>query len=256
MRARDYIPTFFLSALVHAGIVAALVGYASFTGCASSREEIIPVEFTVAVESSPDADDNLVEPPAPEPPEPEPLPAPDEIEPPPPPPEPDPIPEKKVEEKKPERKKPEEKKPEQKKTETKKPEIKKGRRIRGPENHPDEQSKLSAEEIQRRLKEGARAGQRDSLEPNEIQKNLLRIRNALYDAWDKPPRSDRQRPVVVRIGFDSFGNIVSSRIEKSSGNPALDNSVDAAVKRVRRIDNLSAKFLAQNNSVTINFVAE
>ena len=258
MRFRDYIPSFFVSAVIHCGIVAVIASYASISGCASMKEEIIPIDFTVAVEASPDAEDDLVEPPAPEPPEPEPLPAPDEIEPPPPPPEPDPIPEKKVEQKKPEQKKPEEKKPEQKKTETKKPEIKRGRRIKGPENHPAEQSKLSAEELKRRLKEGARAGQRDSLEPNELQKNILRIQKALHDSWDKPPRSDQQRPVVVSIRFDSFGNIVSSGIVKSSGNQVLDKSVETAVKRVRRIDGLTAKFLAvaKSEPVEINFYSE
>ena len=108
----------------------------------------------------------------------------------------------------------------------------------------------------RRLREGARPGQTDSIEPGELQKNFLKIQKALYAAWDKPPRADVRRPVVARIGFDSFGNIVSRKIETSSGNAALDKSVMDALNRVRRVDNLSEKFLASHKSVSIDFEVE
>ena len=238
-----------ISIAIHALVIALLVGTSALGGCFSRNKEIIPIDFTVAIESSPDADDQL-EPPVEDeqPPEPAPL---DEIAPPPPPPEPDPIPEvKKEKPREPEKKKEPEKKVEQK---PKKPEIKKGRRIRGPENHPVEQTKLSAEEIARRLKEGARAGKTDSLEPGEEQKNFNKIQKALYDAWIQPPRTEAARCPVGTITFDKFGNITSRRLERSSGNAALDQSVIAAMGRVQRVNGLTARFLAQYTSISIDF---
>lgn len=238
----------FISIAIHAAIIIFCVGSSAVSGCLFfKKDEIIPIDFTVAIESSPDAIDQLeppVEDESPAPPEPAPL---DEIAPPPPPPDPDPIPEKKVEpEKKPE------KKPE-KQVEKKKPEIKKGRRIKGPENHPVEQSKLSAAEIARRLKDGARAGRVDSLEPGEEQKNFNKIQKALYDAWIQPPHANVRQCPVGRITFDKFGNITARELEKSSGNAALDQSVREAMKRVQRIDGLTEKFLARYTSISIDF---
>jgi TonB family protein len=261
LRSNEYIPGFFISVALHGALLLFIVGYGTVAGCKSSRqEEILPIEFTVAVESSPDAPLELPDDPGPEepipddPPAPDIPPPPDDIPPPPPPPpEPDPIPEPVKE---PPKEPPKESRKEPPKESRKKP-IEKGRRVvRGPKNTPAIPTSLSNEELARRLKAGARPGQRDTLEPGEQQRNFLLIKRAFYDAWERPPRGDGARPVVARITFDSFGNITGRSIETSSGNAEIDRSVRDAMSRVRRVDNLSAKFLARQKSVSIEFTVE
>ena len=100
MLKSEYASAAFISILVHAAAIFLIAGYASLSGCMSPKEELIPVDFTVAVESAPDAPETF-EPEAVEPPPP---PEPQAVEPPPPPPpppDPDPVVEKKQPEKKP-----------------------------------------------------------------------------------------------------------------------------------------------------------
>ena len=244
MSGSFYRRTSILATVIHGVIILALVLSALVQGCRYRRKKIELMEFTVAVNTAEEAE----EPAPPEPDEPEP-PKPRDPEPPPPlPPEPDRIPDKKPPEKKPPEKKPPEKKPPVKKP------IQKGTRVvRGPKAPPVRQT-LSDEEIAKWLRNRVRIGDKDVLPDSEQALNFALVRDALYGAWDQPVRSEAgSRPAEAEFSLDSSGRLSAARIIQSSGSPVFDASVIEAIRRVGRIDGLSARFLRSFPRLSVEF---
>ncbi len=244
MSGSFYRRTSIISTVVHGLIILVLVLSALVQGCRYRRKKLERMEFTVAVNTAEEAE----EPAPPEPDEPEP-PKPRDPEPPPPlPPEPDRIPDKKPPEKKPPEKKPPEKKPPVKKP------IQKGTRVvRGPKAPPVRQT-LSDEEIKKWLGKRVQIGDKDVLPDSEQALNFALVRDALYGAWDQPVRSAAgSRPAEAEFSLDSSGRLSAARIIQSSGSPVFDASVIEAIRRVGRIDGLSARFLRSFPRLSVEF---
>ncbi len=92
---------------------------------------------------------------------------------------------------------------------------------------------------------------------SDEQKNMVRIRNALYLAWQQPSKEavgDDQ--VTLEISFDANGNIISRKLIRSSGNKILDESVIYGASKVNSIPGLTKEFFKRNKKVTILFRVE
>lgn len=223
------------------------------------KELQVPVDFTVVLEA------NNIPPEADTPP---PAEVPDDYEPPQP--IPDPPKEAVVVTKK--EKEPEKKKPPEPKKETPKPkEFVKGKRVvRKVENPmPAPQAKqedfskkykrltdamLTRAEIEKALREGARAGTHNSIPPDEMSRCVLLVKRALYDGWDQPGLADAgARPVLMDIRLDAAGRIVSYRIRQSSGSAFFDQSVLKAAANCPPIRGLTQAFIKQYETLSIEF---
>lgn len=254
MSGSFYRRTSIISTIVHAVLILVLVMSALVQGCQYRKKKVELIEFSIAVETGEEAGEmELPEPDVPEPTTPR------DPDPPPPLPEPDRIPEPKPPkppDKKPPDKKPEEKKPDKKpdkKPEEKKP-FQKGKRVvRGPKSPPVRQT-LSDEEIRKWLDKRVPIGTKTVLPDSEQALNFNIVRNALYDAWDQPVRSEAgTRPAEAEFSIDSSGRISAVRIIKSSGSPVFDASVLDAIRRAGRISGLSARFLREYPRLSVEF---
>jgi len=248
MSGSFYRRTSIISTVVHGLIILVLVLSALVQGCRYRRRKIELMEFTVAVNTAEEAED----PAPPKPDEPAP-PRPRDPEPPPPLPLPDRIPEPKPPDKKPPDKKPPDKKPPDKKPPDKKPIQKGARVVRGPKVPPIRQT-LSDEEIKKWLGKRVQIGDKDVLPDSEQALNFALVRDALYGAWDQPVRSAAgSRPAEAEFSLDSSGRLSAARIIQSSGSPVFDASVIEAIRRVGRIDGLSARFLRSFPRLSVEF---
>jgi len=244
MSASFYRHTSILSAVVHGVIILALVMSALVQGCSYRRKKIELMEFTVAVNTG---DETVAQ----DPPKPDdtPPPKPRDPEPPPPlPPESDRIPEPKQANIKPPDKKPPDKKPPVRKP------IQKGKRVVRGQKLPPVRQTLSDAEIAKWLRNRVRVGDKDVLPDSEQALNFALVRDALYDAWDQPVRSEAgSRPAEAEFSLDSSGRISAARIIQSSGSPVFDASVLAAIRRTGRVDGLSARFLRAFPRLSVEF---
>jgi len=183
-----------------------------------------------------------------------------------------PIKEAVVQKKKPPVKKPPVKKPtppKEEKPPEKKP-FEKGKRIvRKPEpKQPDftklkratiapAEKPLSRKEIEKALKDGARAGARNSLPDSEVSRCISLVQRAMYDSWEQPGSAEAgPRPTQLEIRLDKSGRLVSYTIRQSSGSKYYDQSVLKAAASVRQIRGLSADFLKQYEILIIDFRIE
>ncbi len=239
--------SFIVSLLLHLGVVLLLAFTALVQSCRYKAKPVEMIEFTVVVDS---AAQGVEAPPPPEPPKP----APPKPEQPKPPPKPDDVPLPRPPKKPDPPQKPDTpKKPEPAKPPPRKP-IERGKRVvrDGPQTPARQQ--LSEAEIKRRLAQGARIGEKDSLPPSEQARFFAVIRNELYAAWDQPPLSQAgQRPAKVEFSLDGAGRISDIKIVISSGSPLFDASVLEAVRRVGRINGLSATFLRNFPRLDVDF---
>lgn len=244
------------------------------------REIEIPVDFTVVLE------ENIVEPNVPPQPDPPPRPRPPRVvEPVPDAPKPPPLPPPKdavvVERKPPERKPPERKPPEPKPPVKKPPEkppekqpFVKGRRVETPAQPPPKpredftklrpvtrapvtDQRLSRAEIAKALRDGAKPGARNMIPDDEISRCVLLVRQAMFEAWEQPGKGDAgPRPALLDIRLDATGRVISYRIRQSSGNSFFDQTVLRAAANVAPIRGLSAAFLQQFETLTVEFKLE
>ena len=258
------------------------------------KDPVIPLDFTVVLEENliePNVPQDTAAPDQKKAPEPKPEPEP-ESAPEPEPAEPMPLPEPPkdaiaVEKKEPAKKKEAEKKKEVEKPKAaepakkpvKKPEpFKKGKRIEATKRpsqpkfeelyKPFDPSKpvstkpltdkmLSRAEIDKALRDGARAGVRNEIPEDEISRCVVLVRRALYDAWEQPGASDAgSRPALLDIRLDSAGHIVSYRIRQSSGSAYFDQTVLKAAANAVPIRGLSLAFLKQYETLTVEFKLE
>ena len=122
---------------------------------------------------------------------------------------------------------------------------------------PVTDKKLSRAEIEKALRDGARAGTRNSIPEDEISRCVLLVRRALYEAWVQPGAGDAgPRPALLDIRLDSTGRIVSYRIRQSSGSAYFDQTVLKAAANAQPIRGLSLAFLKHYEVLTVEFKLE
>src|SRR6185295_5911159 len=62
------------------------------------------------------------------------------------------------------------------------------------------------------------------------------VKKIYYEAWQTPALNLKDIPdVEVEVTIARDGRVISSSIKKKSGNTALDNSVQQALNRVRKV---------------------
>lgn len=236
-----------VSFVLHAAVAGGFLLIALVQGCLY-RQPVEMIEFTVAVESGEEDEPEQPEVKPPEPP-------PDPVKPPEPPPAPDDVPAPPPKIEKPPVKPPV--KPPDVKPPPKKPPIQKGRRIKAPPQKKPVRQTLSDKEIREWLGRRARIGSVDSLPSSEQAMNFALVRNALYDAWEQPPRAEAgSRPAEVEFRLDSSGRLSDPRIVQSSGSAVFDASALAAVRAASRIPGLSARFLREYPKLSVEFRIE
>jgi TonB family protein len=81
------------------------------------------------------------------------------------------------------------------------------------------------------------------------------VQQVYDDAWITPDMmSDEELHVEVRIVIHRSGRVIDARIEKKSGNRALDRSVQSAIDKVKTIKPFPEGSLDQQRTFNINFV--
>lgn len=114
--------------------------------------------------------------------------------------------------------------------------------------------KLTDEEIRKLMAMGARPAETTSIPATENERCLVLIRDQLYQAWIRPDSSAiGQRSPVIEISIGTGGVVRSVRLQTSSGNPVLDQSVLSAARAVRVFRHLTDRFVRANPTVTVNF---
>ena len=231
-------------------------------------EVVIPIDMTIVppwAEQDPDDPEPDPNPPPeeekkPEPPKPEPKPEPEP---------PKEEPKEKVEAVEQIKEKPKPKKKVFKKSEIKHPkkekpkkkEFKRGKIIKPPKIKPpmklppgkgtSRDKPLSQAEIMKALAGGARFGASNQLAANEEQRCISLISRRFYECWTDFNWSENLRPVHLQVKFGAGGRITGYRIEQSSGDAKVDQSVLAAAKRAGYVAGLSADFLRKHSKITI-----
>ena len=121
--------------------------------------------------------------------------------------------------------------------------------------------RLSPEQL-RKLEELIAAGAKMSateVMPVDEEICLLRIKNALYNAWERrPSKTDVGESVTqVEIRFRKGGVVVGRTLSLSSGSRTMDASVMKAAGLVNKIEGLSREFLRRHNHrITVAFKVE
>lgn len=138
----------------------------------------------------------------------------------------------------------------------KKKEIKVNKKkiIRGEKKTEVQKKTITKEELKKQLANGSAT---PTYSLSDEQKNMIRIRNALYQTWQQPSKAAvGEAQVTLQLEFDSSGNIKGRKLIDSSGNKTLDDSVLAGATRVSRVPGLTKEFLKRNKKVTISFRVE
>jgi len=116
---------------------------------------------------------------------------------------------------------------------------------------------LSKGDIEKALRDGARAGTQNIIPEDEISRCVVLVKRAMYDAWDQPGGGDAgSRPTLLDIRLDSTGRLVSYQIRQSSGNAYFDQTVLKAAAHVTQIRGLTLAFLKQYETLTVEFKLE
>ncbi len=233
---------FRISLAVHAVLLLALfIGPLLLRGCPRrEKENLMFVEFTVSLPPPPS--EPTPEPPTPEPaPEPEPEPDPDPI--------PEPVPEPP--------KHPPPKPPEP----PKKKDIRQTNRVVRTVGPAPKDNPLSAKEIERLLKAGARISDHTSI-PTDTSSIALaawynKAQPILYAAWNQP-RELANLPgltCVASITVNAKGAITGSSLSRTSGNALMDSSVRDALHRAPALPALPAG-VSSPQTISVTFTLE
>jgi TonB family protein len=129
-------------------------------------------------------------------------------------------------------------------------------KIQRPDANQTANNNPNQEEIRNSLA-GAIKNQLKTTSSDADQRYLNLIKSVLYEAWAEPSvEVVGASKALVKIKLDSRGRIIERVIVTGSGNTTMDASVMAALKRVQRIDGLSADFISRHAVVTIGFRVE
>lgn len=122
---------------------------------------------------------------------------------------------------------------------------------------PVTDKKLSLGDIEKALRDGARAGTQNMIPEDELSRCVVLVKRAMHDAWEQPGEGDAgSRPTLLDIHLDSTGRIVSYEIRQSSGNAYFDQTVLKAAAGVTQIRGLTLAFLKQYETLTVEFKLE
>ena len=122
---------------------------------------------------------------------------------------------------------------------------------------PVTDKRLTRSEIEKALRDGAKPGMRNVLPDDEISRCVVLVRRAMYEAWQQPGVADAgPRPALLDIRLDSTGRVVSYRIRQPSGSAYFDQTVLKAAANAPPIRGLSAAFLKQFETLTVEFKLE
>ena len=215
-------------AVAHVLIVLVIAGWSGWRGCRKPRTEVLlPVEFMVNVAAKPEAPSTEpFLPPEPEPavketPKPKPL--------------PEPVP-----------------KPKRKEIDVSREKV-----VKTLNREKPQPKRLSDEEIRKRLAMNATPGTRDILPPSEEALGFEMVRRAMYKAWNQPGTAEVGDVTAgVTLRLDSSGRVLSSELNRPSGNAVMDVSVRQALLAVSRIEGLSSGFLSRHQVITVTFKVE
>ncbi|MBT3192716.1 MAG: hypothetical protein HN341_09205 [Verrucomicrobia bacterium] len=210
------------------GLLVFALFHGSVTHLFEPRPELVtPIDFVVDVTPlMPDVAEVFPEISEPEP-EPVPIPEPKTI------PEPSPIPPKK---------------PPRKKIEISRKKVRRSDRVKAPKR-----KQMSAEEIQKLLDAGAKAGNYTSI-PDEDSRCLALIQQTLHAAWEQPSSAAAGDAVALLcVSFEPDGRVRSGTLKKKSGSAALDASVLQVANGIHRIHGLTPDFIRRHATVTISF---
>ena len=120
----------------------------------------------------------------------------------------------------------------------------------------ERQTKLSPEEIERLLAEGARPSDRTRI-PDADARGFARVRAAFYDVWVQPSRAEvGGLTAEAAIVFGTGGRVISGRLSRPSGNAVLDNSVRRALNAVRQVTGLPSGFVERHKEMSVAFRVE
>ncbi|HHJ15344.1 MAG TPA: cell envelope integrity protein TolA, partial [Gammaproteobacteria bacterium] len=91
--------------------------------------------------------------------------------------------------------------------------------------------KAAEQELQARLaaEQERMAAQRRSAMQRMVDEYVLHIKEKVQQKWIKPPSSGSELSCTVEVRLIPGGEVVDAKIVRSSGNPAFDRSVEAAV---------------------------
>jgi len=147
--------------------------------------------------------------------------------------------------------------PKKKKKKKKKIEVSKERVKREPEKKkkPDK-PKLSEEEIRKLLKMGAKPSHSSTARSDDLPGwYYALVRETMYQAWAQPGGLAVTPGQVarVKIRVERNGRITSRKLVSSSGVKVIDDSAMAAVQKVTSLKALPASFRGKNKDITIDF---
>jgi TonB family protein len=96
-----------------------------------------------------------------------------------------------------------------------------------------------------------------SASSSTVNRYHMEIRNALYQAWQRPTGGPRPLEAQVTLKVLPDGTIIYIRLTQSSGNAAMDNSVITATRQAGKLSKpLPQGMGSPDYEVTINFVQE
>ena len=144
-----------------------------------------------------------------------------------------------------------------KKKEFKRSEIKKPPKIQPPVKLPpgkgtSRDKPLSQAEIMKALAAGAKFGASNQLAANEEQRCVSLIKRRFTECWTDFNWHEGLKPVGLLVRFGPTGKILSYKIERSSGDVKVDQSVLMAAKRADHVSGLSAEFLKKYPEIQID----
>ena len=95
----------------------------------------------------------------------------------------------------------------------------------------EEARKKAEQELQARLaaEQAREAAQRQSAMQRMVDEYVLYIQEKVQRSWIRPPSSGSELSCTVEVRLIPSGEVIDAQIVRSSGNPAFDRSVEAAV---------------------------
>lgn len=128
--------------------------------------------------------------------------------------------------------------------------------IRQADKPPGKKPTLTEEEIRRLLAAGATAGDHNSI-PDEDSRNLALIKTTLDTLWQKPSKvAAGNAEAFLRLWIEPDGRVSKAELSRRSGNPALDDSVEAVGRQTQRLHGLTPDFIRRRSPVTIAFTVQ
>lgn len=115
------------------------------------------------------------------------------------------------------------------------PDPEEERRAREEQERQDRLRELSEQSMQLALAEEV-ADLRDMEADAETMTYAAAIRQAIVEAWSRPPSARLGMQARLRVDLIPSGDLLTVTILESSGNPAFDRSAEVAVRKVGRFD--------------------